>query len=77
MYISSIEHPLDYIFRVQVGLRNDLMKALELSSNSNEFGRVLLVTPSMFGKLEVHASKVVWGFEPITFYIRELRANSF
>ena len=46
--------------------------ALELSFNSNEFGRVLLVIPSMFGKLEVHASEVVWRFEPITFYIGEL-----
>ena len=32
---------------------------IELSFNSNEFGRVLLVIPSMFGKLEVHASEVV------------------
>ena len=45
---------------------------LELSFNSNEFGRVLLVIPSTFGKLEVHASEVVWRFEPITFYIGEL-----
>jgi hypothetical protein len=48
---------------------------LELSFNSNEFGRVLLVKPSMFGKLEVHASEVVWGFEPITFHIGELRGK--
>ena len=32
-----------------------------------------MVTPSMFGKLKVHASEVVWRFEPITFYIGELR----
>jgi hypothetical protein len=49
--------------------------ALELSFNSNEFGRVLLVKPSMFGKLEVHASEVVWRFEPITFHIRGLRVK--
>ena len=48
---------------------------LELSFNSNEFGRVLLVKPSMLGKLEVHASEVVWRFEPITFYIGELRVK--
>ena len=48
---------------------------IELSSNSKEFGRVLLVTPSMFSKLEVHASEVVWRFEPITFYMRELRGK--
>ena len=48
---------------------------LELSFNSNEFGKVLLVMPSMFGKLEVHASEVVWRFEPITFYIGELRVK--
>ena len=29
----------------------------------------------MFGKLEVHASEVVWRFEPITFYIGELRGK--
>jgi hypothetical protein len=34
-----------------------------------------LVKPSMFGKLEVHASEVVWRFEPITFHIRELRVK--
>ena len=48
---------------------------IELSFNSNEFGRVLLVTPSMFGKIEVHASEVLWRFEPITFYIGELRGK--
>ena len=48
---------------------------IEFSFNSNEFGRVLLVIPSMFGKLEVHASEVVWRFEPITFYIGELRVK--
>ena len=49
---------------------------VELSFNSKEFGRVLLVTPSMFGnKLEVHASEVVWRFEPITFYMGELRGK--
>ena len=45
---------------------------LELSFNSKEFGREILTKPSMFGKLEVH---VVWGFEPITFYIKELRVK--
>ena len=39
----------------------------ELSFNSDEFGRVLLVKPSMFGELEVHVLEVVWRFEPITF----------
>ncbi len=34
-----------------------------------------MVTPSMFGKLEVHASEVVWRFEPITFYMGELRGK--
>ena len=34
---------------------------LELSFNSNEFGRVLLIKPSMFGKLEVHASEECGG----------------
>ena len=29
----------------------------------------------MFGKLEVHVLEVVWRFEPITFYIRELRVK--
>ena len=48
---------------------------LELSFNSKEFDRVLLVTPSMFGKLEVHASEVVWRFEPIAFYMGELRGK--
>jgi hypothetical protein len=48
---------------------------VELSLKSNEFGRVLLVKPSMFGKLEVHASEVVWRFEPITFHIGELRVK--
>ena len=48
-------------------------RTLELSFNSNEYSRVLLVIPSMFGKLEVHASEVVWRFEPITFHIGELR----
>ena len=48
---------------------------LELSFNSNEFGRVLLVKPSMFGKLEVHMLEVVWRFEPITFYVGELRVK--
>ena len=48
---------------------------IELSFNSNAFGRVLLVIPSMFGKLEVHASEVVWRFEPITFHIGELRVE--
>ena len=37
---------------------------LELSFNSNEFGRVLLVKPSMFGKVEVHLLEVSWRFEP-------------
>jgi hypothetical protein len=36
---------------------------------------VLLVKPSMFGKLEVHASEVVWRFEPITFHIGEMRVK--
>ena len=49
--------------------------AIELSFNSKEFGREFLTKPSMFGKLEVHASEVVWRFEPITFYIRELRVK--
>ena len=52
-----------------------MLTSIELSFNSNEFGRVLLVIPSMFGKLEVHASEVVWRFEPITFYIGELRVK--
>ena len=52
-----------------------MLLGLELSFNSNEFGRVLLVKPSMFGKLEVHVLEVVWRFEPITFYIGELRVN--
>ena len=34
-----------------------------------------MVKPSMFGKLEVHASEVVWRFEPIIFYIGELRVK--
>ena len=54
---------------MQIGL------ILELSFNSKEFGRVLLVTPFMFGKLEVHASEVMWRFEPITFYMGELRGK--
>ena len=29
----------------------------------------------MFGKLEVHVLEVVWRFEPITFYIKELRVK--
>ena len=29
----------------------------------------------MFGKLEVQVLEVVWRFEPITFYIRELRVK--
>ena len=29
----------------------------------------------MFGKLEVHASEVVWRFEPVTFYMGELRGK--
>ena len=29
----------------------------------------------MFGKLEMHASEVVWRFEPITFYIGSLRVK--
>ena len=48
---------------------------IELSFNSNEFGREFLTKPSMFGKLEVHASEVVWRFEPITFYIGSLRVK--
>ena len=52
-----------------------LEKVIELSFNSNEFGRVLLVKPSMFGKLEVHVLEVVWRFEPITFYFGELRVK--
>ena len=48
---------------------------LELSFNSNEFGREYLAKPSMFGKLEVHASEVVWTFEPIKFYIGSLRVK--
>jgi hypothetical protein len=51
------------------------LQVLELSLKSNEFGRVLLVKPSMFGKLDVHVSEVVWRFEPITFHIRELRVK--
>ena len=47
----------------------------ELSFKSNEFGRVLLVKPSTFGKLEVHVLEVVWRFEPITFYIGSLRVK--
>ncbi len=47
--------------------------SLELSFNSNEFGREFLTKPSMFGKLQVHASQVVWRFEPIKFYIGSLR----
>ena len=53
----------------------DIPYVLELSFNSNEFGREFLTKPSMFGKLEVHASEVVWRFQPITFYIRELRVK--
>src|SRR5450631_3155584 len=48
---------------------------IELSFNSKEFGREILTKPSMFGKLEVHASEAVWRFEPITFYIKELRVK--
>ena len=51
------------------------LRILEVSFNSKEFGRVLLVTPFMFGKLEVHASEVMWRFEPITFYMGELRGK--
>ena len=51
------------------------MRTLELSFNSKEFDRVFLVTPSMFGKLEVHASEAVWRFEPITFYMWEWRGK--
>ena len=36
---------------------------------------MLLVKPSKFGKLEVHVLEIVWRFEPITFYIRELRVK--
>ena len=34
-----------------------------------------MVKPSMFGKLDVHVLEVAWRFEPITFYIRELRVK--
>ena len=54
---------------------DNFFATLELSFNSNEFGGVLLVTPSMLGKLEVHASEVVWRFEPITSHIGELRVK--
>jgi hypothetical protein len=50
-------------------------RTLELSFNSKEFGREFLTKPSMFGKLEVHASEVVWRFEPITFYISSSRVK--
>ena len=52
-----------------------IVATLDISFNSNEFDRVLLVKPSMFGKLEVHVSEVVWRFEPITFYIGDLRVK--
>ena len=42
------------------------------------FGRelvVLLTKSSMFGKLEVHVLEAVWRFEPITFYIGEMRVK--
>ena len=55
--------------------RRLLLWIIEISFNSKEFGKVLLVTPSMFGKLEVHVSEVVWRFEPITFYMGELRGK--
>ena len=54
---------------------NHFKSKIELSFNSKEFGREILTKPSMFGKLEVHASEVVWRFEPITFYIKELRVK--
>ena len=53
----------------------NILTTLELSCNSNEFGRVLLVKLFTFGKLEVHMLEVVWRFEPITFYIGELRVK--
>ncbi len=40
-----------------------ISEIVELSFNSNEFGRELLTKPSMFGKLEVHALEVVWRFD--------------
>ena len=46
----------------------EYLKILELSFNLKEFGRVLMITPSMFGKLEVHASEVVWRFEPVVIF---------
>ena len=58
-----------------MNMTSDLWMKLELSFNSNEFGMVLLLKPSMFGKLEVHVLEVVWRFEPITFYIVELRVK--
>jgi hypothetical protein len=61
--------------RVSTNYAQKSSRTLELSFISNEFGRVLLVKPSMFGKLEVHASEVVWRFEPITFHIGELRVK--
>ena len=36
-------------------------RVIELSFNSNEFGREFLTKPSMFGKLEVHASDAKKG----------------
>jgi hypothetical protein len=52
-----------------------VLYTLELISfNSKELGREFLTKPSMFAKLEVHA-EVVWRFEPITFYIGELRVK--
>ena len=63
------------VFDVCLNLGSILVLLLELSFNANEFGRVLLVKPSMFGKLEVHVLEVVWRFESITFYIGELRVK--
>ena len=69
--INVTYHIRDYIYI----LLEAKLKIVELSFNSNEFGRVLLVIPSMFGKLEVHASEVVWRFEPVTFHIGEMRVK--
>ena len=58
-----------------MGLFYKVLHTIEVSFNSKEFGRVLLVIPSIFGKLEVHVSEVVWRFEPITFHIGELKVK--
>ena len=51
---------LDVVAKTKETPRPSKLMVIELSFNSNEFGRMLLVKPSMFGKLEVHASEVVW-----------------